>query len=352
MSFIAPRETLAFQLNARPATTHRDLSEIPAPQVAKVVRAYLKGKPGLVKPEVEAVTFYLLNHALSELRSQRGLDAPLGEHAWIPERYHTFMNDASVRMAHYILLICVRETRHLENYITMASTLHSQFGVEFATWMQKHASYESPNDALSHYYHYCPVMPYGKFVQALRFVFDNGNFCGGYGGPKWGRIAGCLHDLVTGLTTPELMMDTAWTLAHNGGPIFNKGMLYTGFGEVLLRILDLQRAGEIPASVLHDDSVKHFCTPEMLILSAKLKKELGGPFASPFVDWFAVETLGSVSKYPHEKQFQQKHHGESPLMKAKLAGIQEKIAKAYAKKQKSYFIVSPKVTAKKINRNG
>jgi hypothetical protein len=41
--------------------------------------------------------------------------------------------------------------------------------------------------------------------------------------PKWGNIADTLRHLVTGELSPEMFCDLGFALAHNNGPIFNKG---------------------------------------------------------------------------------------------------------------------------------
>ena len=51
--------------------------------------------------------------------------------------------------------------------------------------------------------------------------------------------------MLTGTTSMEMLVDTGYTLAHNGGPIFNKGMMYTHYDSHFLTILDLQRAGQM-----------------------------------------------------------------------------------------------------------
>ncbi len=67
-----------------------------------------------------------------------------------------------------------------------------------------------------------------------------------YGGPKWGEVADCLRSYVTGQTSAEALLDTAFTLAHNNGPVFNKGYIYKHHTNRLIQILDIQAKGQIP----------------------------------------------------------------------------------------------------------
>ena len=74
----------------------------------------------------------------------------------------------------------------------------------------------------------------------------------------------CLVRFVSGEFSAEMMLDTVWTLAHNGGPIFNKGQFYACTANAL-RILDVQRSGQIPEAVLFDHAIEGFADAELQI---------------------------------------------------------------------------------------
>jgi hypothetical protein len=92
-----------------------------------------------------------------------------------------------------------------------------------------------------------------------------------------------------------MLLDTVWTLAHNGGPIFNKGMLFYHYNSTeLVKILDVQRAGMVPNMVAHADS--KFVQPSHGELMVEVRKVIP-EFGKAPVDWQKVQELGAVGKY-------------------------------------------------------
>jgi hypothetical protein len=153
-----------------------------------------------------------------------------------------------------------------------------------------------------------------------------------------------------------MMLDTVWTLAHNGGPIFNKGYLYKCYSHTIIRILDVQRSGQIPSAVLSDGPIGHFVQPGLKAHMQQLMARFPDKIAS-YVDWMVVEALGSVNHYSSEKQLQQQKFGLSPAAKAaqeaaeaKAKEAAEKAAQALIEEQKSNFYVMPGLKVKIIKR--
>src|SRR5208283_4005185 len=114
-------------------------------------------------------------------------------------------------------------------------------------------------------------MDIGTFCKGLAWQFYKCKWAGGYGGKKWGVVTDCLARFVTGEFSAEMMLDTVWTLAHNGGPIFNKGQFYACYGHTLYRILDVQRSGQIPEAVLFDHAVKGFADADLQHLMIEVR---------------------------------------------------------------------------------
>jgi hypothetical protein len=56
---------------------------------------------------------------------------------------------------------------------------------------------------------------------------------GGYGGPRWAKIAAVLQQYEAGELTPIIFVDTCWGLQHNGGIYFNKAWATHGLEDVL-----------------------------------------------------------------------------------------------------------------------
>jgi hypothetical protein len=97
---------------------------------------------------------------------------------------------------------------------------------------------------------------------------------------------------VYGEFTPEMFGDTAFTLAHNNGPMFNKGMLYSNYSSEFKKILDVQRSGQIPQylseKVFIGDVVPTYMAEAVVVFPAEL---------TGTVDWYKVEALGALGNY-------------------------------------------------------
>jgi hypothetical protein len=352
---IAPKNTLAYQLKARPATIKRDISNVPMAVAMAQLNAFKAADTAATtKPEVDALTFYMLNHAVALTRARFDPEEPLGGHLAILEDYHSVLAPKIARMAYYLLLICARENRHLHNKEKLAPEISQQFSPAAADFMTKVP--DEPNAAVSQICSNPPNCTIGQYVGALSYAFYNGSWSSAYGGKKWGVISDTLLKLIKGEWTPEMMMDTAFTLAHNTAPIFNKGMLYAHNGSYLLRILDVQRSGQIPQMIASKDhAVKSYITPQLAALHDKLATILGDEFRG-HVDWFKVEALGAQGNYKKDQQAQAGGHDPAKTddaYAAMLAEAQKKHkanqAKAKAEAMANSYEIMPGLTVKKIN---
>lgn len=355
MALTDPTTTLAFH-QSRVLTSHRDMGHVPVKNVASMVQTFLNTdhKPDTV-PESEALWFYGMNHGMALIQSRRHPYEPLaGWELDFVNKYHEYMGRKAVRAFYYLLLICTRESRHNKSLAADLPKIKSQFGPEVYAFLSSvnggeagihKALLSSP-----------PKTTVGNYVECLRWQFYNSHWSSGYGGKAWGQVTDCLVRFVKGEFTAEMMLDTVWTLSHNNGPIFNKGMCYSHFDPAnLIRILDVQRSGQIPEAVMFDPAISGYAEPELKALMIDLKErfsEIGF-----YVDWEVVEALGAVNSYPSDKQAQYKLHGmseagkkaqEEMLKKAKAEA--EKAAMEKAEWEKKWFTVMPGVHVQKIQR--
>jgi hypothetical protein len=158
-----------------------------------------------------------------------------------------------------------------------------------------------------------------------------------------------------------MMVDTVWTLSHNNGPIFNKGQFYCHYNAALLvRILDVQRSGQVPEAILYDPAIKSFLVPELTDIMKAAHAEFAGKIG-PCLDWLRVEALGSKMKYPADIALQHKAGNVTPEQQAALAkAIKDKqiaeaaaaqaAAQAKAEHAKKWFMVMPGVEVEKVQR--
>lgn len=349
----SPRKTLAYH-QSRVLCQHRDMSGVPCSSVSE---AWVKFKASDTKPktapESEALWFYGMNHAVSMISAKRApLEMLPDNELAIVEAYHDKLNEKAVRAFYYLLIVCIREARHSHSKSKDHSKVAAKFTQPVADFFCSGDGGEQ--DIHTRFVQKPPEASIGNLTGALQWQFYHSKFSGGYGGPKWGSIADCLHRFVTGEYSAEMMLDTIWTLQHNGGVLFNKGHVYATETPTLKRILDIQRSGQIPTAIFHDTPVGGYVDDDLGSLMEAAEKAVPGT-VGPFVDWFMVEALGSVHKYPSEITKQTKTHGiskeASAAQKAAMEKVKKKAEAAAAEKaefEKNSFVVMPGMVVKKI----
>lgn len=348
------KATLAYQLGCRPATMQRDLSQVPVSSVVAQLNQYMKatttagfsGKDGVDKKvgesERDAVIFYLMNHAMSVVRQRVGFFEDLGDYLPLVNEYQRQLTHRSTRMFYYLLLICTRESRHCKsNYDGgMWAKLTHEYGKEC---MSFHTTIKGKGStgAADVFRESPPKMLLGPYTRFLADIFHNGQYSGGYGGPAWGAVADVLRDFVSGKLTAEMMLDTSFTLAHNNGPIFNKGMLFESFNtSELIRILDVQRSGQIPQMVAAKETT--WANDKQIVPLHQLCRGVLGSCMEGYVDWYQVEALGAVGNYHANKKQQDAKYGDSEAAKK----AKQLAAEMAAKKEAEAAAVKEKLKAK------
>lgn len=341
MGLAAPRNTLSHQL-ARPLCTAANMAWVPVSVTAKRVQEMLNvHKTDGREPEIEALRFYLLQHAMAIVRNRRELDEPLGEYEEVAELYHSECSDVATRIFTYLFLITVREFRH--GSVSCHTRLGNKFGdaiVKFRDTIKGHPS----GGVLGTLFNHAPNMNLGTYCEAIEWTFRNGKFGGGFGGKPWANITSVLRRYVSGEFTAEMMLDTAFTLAHNNGTMFNKGYGWSVPNKsTLLTILDIQASGQIPqlCADIQTGAVPHApgVDSEILKLYDKLAAILGEDFKG-YVDWVKVEADAPGHRsYAIQKSHQFAKHGKSPLADEleafKAAKLDAAQKAAFAKKAKA-----------------
>lgn len=335
MSAAASTDTLRYHLSTAPVMRKYSMASVPCSQVSAAINSYF-GTDAFVagdikKPEVEAAHFYLMNHTVARVRQTVGLDEPLGELEPLVTEYRETAADMALRCAAYLVLITTREARHKHKHVsTLFAAVHCPQALSFIDSLGGGST-----GAAMKFRTAPPTSTIGDYVSAVRDTFYKAGFSSAFGGKKWGNIADCLLNYVRGVYSAEMMLDLAWALAHNGGPMFNKGMLYDHYSSSdLYRVLDTQRAGQIPR-LFHDDKA-----PKSAASTAYYERAadlLGGEYLEP-VDWQAVNDAGSVKKYDVG--------GSSSG--GKIA-VKKKKSSAKAVDKSTTFVIGPKLaTVKKV----
>ena len=300
------KNSLAYH-KARPLIVPRNMSGMRVGDMSLQINKYMEASPGLVRPETEAVKFYLLNDAFAKLCLRFDQHEPLPPDVdGVAGLYISEGQAIALRAIYYTLMIITREARHLHNgqYKSSMASLH---GKVFSDFMYSINS-TGEDEAVNKLRHSPPDMGIADFASCIAHTFEHGGWGSSYGGKPWANIATTLARMLKGETSIETFVDTVWTLCHNGGPIFNKGMLYSHYDQqALTKILDVQRAGMIPQLV--NEGGVGYSDGALTALYQTCRSVVGDDFGG-YVDWFEVEKLGAVNTYPIEKKKQLAKHGK------------------------------------------
>lgn len=278
-----------------------NLSGQPADQVRAVIGDYHKSNTETM-PWREATRFYALNHMVADIARKytryETLPPDLGV---IVDDYIKVLCEQSRRMSTYIMMITVRESRH-HNDISPSwwAKFTERFGAPVSEFLRIGGENSGGEHAILERLETPDKFPLkdvsiGLLYEAVRHLFWENSFGSSFGGPMWGRVTEPLVDMLRGKLSLEMMVDVGYTLAHNGGPIFNKGMMFKGYKLAhLVKILDVQRAGMIPSLVEFDESV--FVTASHHEFLIKARVDLA-EFGTTKIDWQKVVELGAVGGY-------------------------------------------------------
>jgi len=327
-------DTLAYQLGIRPMARTRDLSTTELSRTAAAIKAFRDQHHKIKRPETEALWFYMTNHAVGKVRRRVEWDEPLGKYLPILDTYNGVGALLGARLFAYLVLICLRESRHAKISPGVRKFLKDKYGteaVEFNDHIRK------GNDPVNAFTNSTPNMTLGNFVWSLRDIFYMANFSSGYGGSKWGNVNDVLCAFVDGKFSAEMMLDVGWTLAHNGGPIFNKGMLYNHYSSKYLHmILDVQASGQIPQLLSGGaHAVSDYISEDMKGTMETIVALLGNDFQGD-VDWALVQAH-SVSGATYSDMM-------NPAQKTTANKLVKEIKEAAAAKAKAEAIEAAKTS--------
>lgn len=295
----APKDTLAYWLKGHALGAHIDRRTHKAVDSAKSLQK-LSWFGTMHAPEQEAVSFYLLNHVVADISAKYDPMEPLPTaDLQLVQRYVTRGSEIAARLFYYVFLITAREARHnqsgyephkivpamQEDYPDMPESLVASMYAFLKGFN------DSSSGALGQMLQVDSDWQLGPLCKMMCVVYYKCKWGSAFGGKKWGNIADCLYRLVTSEWSAEMFADTAFTLAHNTAPIFNKGMLYNSPGGGFLKLLDCQRAGVIPNYLAENPSMQGIGDDVAYV------KMLKPGLISGKVDWHMVQNLGAVGNH-------------------------------------------------------
>lgn len=281
---------------ARPACIFRSTADLNCSELSKRLAWYDENAPLKHQPENDAVNFYLLNHAMHEVSTRVDGNQSLGVYQPIADAYHLTIAECGLRMLYYLICITTREARHVRSKIkSIPDKLHPK-GVHpiHAQWILDLPSDEEK--APKQFKKSPPPMSIGKYADMLYEVFMLPGWGGSYGGEKWAKITDAWRKLAYGQISFEMLLDMGFALAHNGGPIFNKGIYYKHYDHsTLVRILNVQRAGQMPQFVCSGGyAVKFNPSSSVIEKDYAMCRDILGDCFTGTVDEEAIKAAGAV----------------------------------------------------------
>ncbi len=329
-----PQDTLAY-FNAAPQNHLYDVSVFPT-QVFSAATVKYRESCGEAAPNKQAITFYALFHCASLIRKQFTVHESLPDWARsVMQQYTTEAMAQGQRMLHYVLSITTREMRHLKVNSLQSSfwgEMEAKFGPVAVAFIKNLASDGDEFVAVGKYMDTPPDTTIGQYMGALAYAFHkagkNGSngWHGSFGGDPWGDVTDAALAFLTGTTSLELFVDTGFTLAHNGGPIFNKGMMYSMYNLTpFMAILDVQRSGQIPELILDPENY-HVDKPSEIISMITTVQAACPKAFKGYVDWTVVNAAMPVGKKSTYALFESKQLQKHPKKVEPVVPVVKKVA--------------------------
>ena len=260
---------------------------------------------------IGALEFYLCQEIMAEVEARytRFELLPAGVSQLANNCVDT-MSLLAIRVFWYLLFITHRESRHAKpsslnkeflNLIDNPVTDDPEF-LEIVDYMFAATNKISSDSFASGYATLAHGFKIGLYTSYLERLYTDGLWSKSFGGDSWALITSVLKDFLYGRISANTLCDTAWALAHNTGPIFNKGLLFfMNSKKALVEVLDVQRAGMIGSYI--QEFPPEGC-PKLNSIFDWARGVLDGYDPPSIVDWDKVMALGAVGSY-HDKQNKQ-----------------------------------------------
>lgn len=284
-------------------------SGVDASQLAQCLEAMDKSKDPAY-PDDQAVRFYALNQIIGLMSSKFTTNETLPE--WGQKAvalYSQELYSQHKRLMWYTFLVTSREWRHLKSMEKLKAKSPAMFTSAICD-LHPLISDSQDDVTLNKWLSKVPAMPLTEYLSILSYSFHNGSWTSSYGGVKWGAVVDALQAYIRGDNSAEVFIDTAYTLCHNNGPIFNKNMQYHMYTSKFATILDVQRSGQVCEGLVSGELQSKDTDLSSLVKDCQEALGLGS-----YVDWYKVEELGALGAYGPQKSQQDKKYGKKPVVK-------------------------------------
>lgn len=164
------------------------------------------------------------------------------EVSYLASKWNASCGVAARHLMFYVWRIIFREMRH-----GSISMCEKAFGPSGAWTSAEHfvASQCKTGSNWSHNIVKHQNLCIGPVVEAIERHFRKGGWSAAFGGKKWADIALELLRYLRGEASCMVAADRCWTLVHNGGPIFNKGVYFKKHDQYLNSVLNAQASSSV-----------------------------------------------------------------------------------------------------------
>lgn len=285
-----PKNTL-YHFLQNPILSNIKLDKISLADFSKMIKSFTKNTKGKEKPALDALKFYLANHAFHLLKSKYRMDETLPDPALkLALKHYQVTTEISQRILYYTVIAGDSELTFMPNQKnSFYAYIEENHGAKFRNYLEKNNHNAGGGCGWRNDYDFKKKLRFEDFdkdisffdfLSAMNVVFFQGKWDFGAGGPSWGLIMRTVKDVAEGNISFELMADYAFHMCHDRGSMFDRGFLYDfslngwfnggtdyGFGnknDPIYRILDVQASGQIPQYVEELIRKKHNLVDEEL----------------------------------------------------------------------------------------
>lgn len=283
---------------------------------------------GKAKPENVIMKFYLYEMLLQQVEKQYGRYTPLLNYRSVPNLIHviSFYMKETFRSLHYLLAICLRETRHTtestnsrrqtlkdglkDRYHEPASTLYGEV-MTIHTILSDKEFFQCASATATQMI--TKKFPEGYSIEAAllfcEIVFEDCTFqTSNFGGKAWANITKVARSIFGGQYSLYVGLDMAFSLSHNCGSIYNKGFLYqdSQSSDTFNFLLDVQRSGQLMNAVnskylisLLDQTDCYYSDQAAMISDADLKLKMESDIGL----WPIVKLLNQLNPDEYSEPF-------------------------------------------------
>lgn len=297
-----------------PLLSHQSFDETPTHMVMKhIIDKYKKEKQLNLNIAQEALRFYFMDHCFHLVKNENKTIAQLSpEMSELVNLYLNELSKTSQRIFTYIICASLYEAGRMpaqtDKFWEFIETQYGSkihdvlYNVKVSGWGNiKEKEILKLNE------------PIQTFLSAIMSCFSSGKWWFGAGGKAWSDITRCARDVTEGHHSLQEMTDLAFSLCHDRGCMFDRGIIYSVYGNntshhnvTIYHVLDIQASGQIPQWI---NKNRHCVEKDTLNIFDKFYKFFKEEFDKPIAQTLIADSSKKRDeKTKQQNQLSQNHH--------------------------------------------